>query len=69
MAALERTAPDLRAVLAPHIALKLVDRRRLWSADDIERDSLLGVAAEAADLQIAITRVERVTEGGGGLGP
>ena len=35
----------MRAVLAPHIALKLVDRCRLRSADHFQRNGLVSVAA------------------------
>ena len=67
MAALIRIAPHLRAVLAAHVSLKFVDRRVLRSPNDIKRDGLMGVAAEAPDLKIEVTRVERVTQGRGGL--
>ena len=37
MAALVGIAPDLRAVLAAQVALQLMDRRVLGTADDVER--------------------------------
>ena len=49
MAALVGIAPHQRAVLAPHVPLQLVDRRRLGPPHDVEGDALMGVAAEAAD--------------------
>jgi hypothetical protein len=36
VAALERIASNLRAILATHIALYLMDGRRLRPADDIQ---------------------------------
>ena len=58
MAALVRVAPDYRTVIAAHVALQLMDRRCLRTPHDVERDGLMGVAAEAADLEIAVTGVE-----------
>jgi hypothetical protein len=60
MAPLERIAPHLRAILAPHISLQLVNWRRLEPADDVQRNGLIGVAAETMDLKIAITN-EKIT--------
>jgi hypothetical protein len=54
MAPLVRIAAHLRAILASHIALQLMDRRRLRAPHDIERHRLVGVAAEATDLQIDV---------------
>jgi hypothetical protein len=68
MAALKRRAADLRAIFAAQVALKLMDRCGLWSADDVERYGLMRVAAEAADLEIAKAGVERVTQSGRWLG-
>jgi hypothetical protein len=62
MASLERATLQLRTALAPHVSLQLVDRGRLRSSNNIERDGLVGVAAQTTDLKIAITRVEGVTE-------
>jgi hypothetical protein len=62
MAPLVRIAPHLRAVLPPHITFQLVDRRCLRAPHDIERDSLVRVAAEAPDFEIGVPRIERVTE-------
>ena len=69
MAALERTTLQFGAVLAAHVPLQLVNRRRLRSPDNVERDGLVRVAAEAADFQIAVTRVERPRVGEGCAGP
>lgn len=44
-----------------------MDRRRLWPADDIEGDRLAGIAAEAADLKIAVTGIKGLAEGRGRL--
>jgi hypothetical protein len=57
MAAFERVAPSLRAILATHIALQFVDGSRLRPADDAQRHRLMRVAAEAADLEIEISSV------------
>jgi hypothetical protein len=54
--------PDLRAVLAAQVALQLMDRRVLGAADDVERDGLMCVAAEAPHFEIAKARVECVTQ-------
>jgi hypothetical protein len=67
MAALKGIPSDLRAILAAHVALELVDRRRLQSTHNVESHGLMRVAAQAADLEIAIPRVQRVAEGGGRL--
>ena len=63
MAPLVRIAAHLRAILASHIALQLMDRRCLRAAHNVEGNGLMGVATEAADLKIEVTRVERVTQG------
>jgi hypothetical protein len=60
MAPLERIAPNLRAVLAPHVPLQFVDGRRLRPAHDVQRHRLVSVAAEAADLKVKVSRVEGV---------
>jgi hypothetical protein len=65
---IRRIAADLRAILASHVALELVDRRRLRPADDIEGNRLMGVAAEALDLEIAIASIQRITKSWRGLG-
>jgi hypothetical protein len=62
MAALLRITTELRAVAAAHVSFKLVDRRRLRPADDVERDSLMGLAAEAANFQKAIAGIEGIAE-------
>ena len=67
MAALVGIAPDLRAVLAAHVALQFVDWCCLRPAHDIQGDGLVRIAAEAADF----ARIDRVTErvGDGCAGP
>jgi len=64
MTALVGIAPNLRAVPASHVALKLVDGRGLGPSHDVERDGLVRVAAEAADFEIEVTGIERITERG-----
>ena len=39
-----------------------MDRRRLRPAHDVERDGLMGVAAETTDLQIEVARIEGIPE-------
>jgi hypothetical protein len=62
MAAFERIGPDLRAVLAPHVAFQFMDRRRLRSPHDVQRYGLMRVAAKAFHFEIAKPGVDRVTE-------
>src|SRR6476660_3449463 len=52
MAALVRIAPDFGALAAAHVALQLMDRRRLRSPHDVERDGLVRVAAKAFHFEI-----------------
>jgi hypothetical protein len=47
MAAFVRIAPDFGALAAPHVALKLVNRRCLRSPHDVEGNGLMRVAAKA----------------------
>jgi hypothetical protein len=47
MAPLIGIAAYLRAILAPHIALQLMDRCRLRPSHDVEGDRPMRVAAEA----------------------
>jgi hypothetical protein len=68
MAALERIAPDGRAVLAAHIALKFMDRSRFRSAEDVQRNGLMGIAAQTLHLQIAVSGIEGITQSRRGLG-
>jgi hypothetical protein len=68
MAALVRMTADLRAVFAAHVALEIVDRRRLRPPHNVECDRLVSVAAEAADLKIAVAGVKRIAERGRRLG-
>ena len=55
-------------ILATHLAFQLVHRRRFRPADDIERHSLVGTAAKAFDLEVQIASIQRIAQGGGGLG-
>jgi hypothetical protein len=68
MAPLERIAPNLRAVLAPHVPLQFVDGRHLRPAHDIQRHRLVRVAAEAADLEIEVSGIESIAQSGRWLG-
>jgi hypothetical protein len=52
VAALVGIAALLRAQLATHVAFELMDRRGLSTPDDVERDCLMGAAAEALDLEV-----------------
>jgi hypothetical protein len=65
MAALERIAPDLRAILAAHVALQFVDGRRLRPTHDVQRHFLMRVAAEAADLEVEVSGVLCIAQSGG----
>jgi hypothetical protein len=60
-------AANLRTVLAAHVPFQFVNGRCLWSADDVQRHGLMSVTAEAADLKIEISSVQRVAEAGRGL--
>ena len=68
MIALVRVALLAGAAFAPHVALELVDRRPLRPPDDIQCDSLVGLAAEALHLEVSVAGVERVAERRGRLG-
>lgn len=68
MTALIRLALLAGAALAPHVALEFVDRRPLRPPDDIQRDRLVGLAAEALHLEVSAGGVERVAERRGRLG-
>jgi hypothetical protein len=68
MTALVWVATNLRAILASHVALQLMDRCHLRPANNVQRHRLMGVAAEAFYFQIEITSVERVAQRWGGLG-
>lgn len=67
MAALVRIAPYLRAVLAAHVALQLMDRRRLRTPNYVQRHRLMRVAAKAFDFDIDIACVKRIAQCGGRL--
>ena len=62
MAPLERIAPRLRTVLAPHVAFEFMDRRCLRSPHDVEGNGLMRVAAKAFHFEIAKPGVDRVTQ-------
>ncbi len=68
MTVLIRVALLAGVALAPHVAVEFVDRRPLRPPDDIQRDSLVGLAAEALHLEVSVSGVERVAERRGGLG-
>jgi hypothetical protein len=62
MAALVRIAAHVRVVFAAHVALRLVDRRFLGAAHDVERDGLVRIATKAANLKVAAPGIERIAE-------
>src|SRR6478736_6360225 len=62
MTALVWIAANLRAVLAPHVAFQFMDRHCLWSPHDVEGNGLMRIAAKAADFEVDITGVQRVTQ-------
>src|SRR4051812_14168926 len=64
MAAFVGISPDLRAILAAHIAFQFMDWRCFRSPHDVEGNSLMRVAAEAFHFEIAIPGVDRVAERG-----
>ena len=68
MTVLIRVALLAGVALAPHVAVEFVDRRPLRPPDDIQRDSLVGLAAEALHLEVSVSGVERVAERRGRLG-
>jgi hypothetical protein len=68
MAALVRIAAHLGAVFAAHVAFQFMNWRGLWSPHDAQRYGLVGVAAETADFEIAVTGIERVAQSGRRLG-
>lgn len=61
MAALIWIAPNLRAIHAAHVALQFMDRRRLGSADDVERYSLMRVATEAPHFKVQISLITPIS--------
>jgi hypothetical protein len=67
MTALVGVAADLRAVFAAHVPFQLVDRCGFRPADDIQRHGLVGVATEASDFKVEISRVESIAQRRGGL--
>src|SRR5262245_59371726 len=67
MAPLIRIAAELGAIAAAHVALELVDGRRLRPADDVKRDGLVRLAAEAAHFKISVSRIARIAERRGRL--
>jgi len=52
MAALERILPDLRAILAAKVPFQFMHGRRFGAPDDRQRNRVVRVAAETADLEI-----------------
>lgn len=67
MTALERPPLEPGAILASHVSFQLVNRRRLRSPHDVERDGLMRVATQALHFEIAKACVDRVAERGGWL--
>ena len=57
MAALVGIAPDFGALAAAHVAFEFMDRRRLRSPHDVERNGLMRVAAKAFDFENMLTSV------------
>ena len=55
-------APNLRAILAPHVAFELVDGSGLRPANDVQRHRLVRVAAEAANLKIKVSGIQRIAQ-------
>ena len=62
MTTLEGIAANLRAVLASHVSLQLVDGRGLGPSHNVERNGLVRVAAETADFEIEVASIERIAE-------
>ena len=62
MAPLVGIAPDFGALAAAHVAFEFMDRRRLRSPHDVQRDGLMRVAAKAFHFEIAITGIEGIAE-------
>jgi hypothetical protein len=62
MVALVGIAANLRAILAAHVTFQFVDGRCLRPANNVERHRLMGTAAEAADLKIAVASVQGVAK-------
>src|SRR3984957_7606629 len=62
VAALERIAPNLRAILEAHVALQFMYRGWLRSPHDVPRDGLVGVAPKAFHFEIAKPGIERIAE-------
>jgi hypothetical protein len=60
MAALVGITPYFGALAATHVAFQHVNRRRLRPAHDIERDGLMRVAAETANLKIEVACIEDI---------
>jgi len=60
MAPLVGISANAGAILAAHVALQFVDWCGFRPADDIECDRLVGIAAKAADLKVAIASVQGV---------
>jgi hypothetical protein len=50
------------ALATAHVAFQFVDRRRLSPAYNIERDGLVGVAAEAFDFEVKVAGVQGVAK-------
>jgi hypothetical protein len=68
VASLERVGLQLRAISTAHVTLELVDGCGLSPSDDVQRDRLVGAAAEAFDLKVSVPSIESITQRGGRLG-
>jgi hypothetical protein len=68
MAALVGIAPNLRAILASHVAFQFVDGGRLGPAHDVQSHRLACVATKTANLKIEVSGVQGVNQAPGTAG-
>jgi predicted Ser/Thr protein kinase len=66
MAALISVTPDLRTVSTAHIPFEFMDGCRLRSADDVQGDCLMRVAAKAFHFEIEVASIETSPRAGDG---
>lgn len=62
VAALKWITTDLRAVFAAHVALEFMDGRCLRPADDVQRNSLMRIAAKTTNLEVEVAGVQGIPE-------